>query len=209
MRNRSEKSITSLSFENFEGLITINLLKSFRFVEVFTSNKTQTNRSNRWKPVDISKYTVFLNYAAQKKPTSDVLKLIDELIDADRINPDDADQLKREIGSFINTLNPKELRFYNAYESLSGSLTDNLQVSIAGPDDDEILVLKTTARDYLFRNLRFKNVLVNLDSDKTKFVFPVTIYLPVRTYYLTFVIFSMCFIRSTTRNSQHDRLFDS
>lgn len=153
---------------------------------MFTAHKTQTNRSNRWKPVDISKYTVFLNYAAQKKPTSDVLKLIDELIEADRINPDDADQLKREVGSFINTLNPKELRFYNAYESLSGSLTDNLQVSIAGPDDDEILVLKTTARDYLFRNLRFKNVLVNLDSDKTKFVFPVTIYLPVRAYYYYF-----------------------
>lgn len=74
-------------------------------------------------------------------------------------------------------LNPDALKFYNAYDSPKGSLTDRVQVSIIEPadhrDDHQVHVFKCNSVDYHFRNLKFQNVLVNVDSNRSEFVFPV------------------------------------
>lgn len=101
-------------------------------------------------------------------------EFINELIDQNRIDPDDTRELRRTIEHLIQRLT-EGLKFYNAYENASGSLTDRVQVTISGPSDETVYVIKATAADYNFRNLKFKNVLVNLDSKTNKFVFPVNI----------------------------------
>lgn len=103
-------------------------------------------------------------------------KLVEDLIERDRIDPMDEDNLRFVVNQIVDRLNPSELKYYNAYDSPKGSLTDRLQVSIVGPGEQEVHVFKTKAADYHFRNLKFQNVLVNLDAKRSEFVFPVIFY---------------------------------
>ena len=58
--------------------------------------------------------------------------------------------------------NEHEFKYYDAQFATYTSLTDTLQVSIpSGTDATVYVYTETRAADYLFRNLRFKNVLVN------------------------------------------------
>ncbi len=69
-------------------------------------------------------------------------------------------------------LNETEFKFYDAEHALHPSLANKLQVSIPTATDSQLIVYKTDAGDFNFRNLKLKNVLINVDSGAPIFVLP-------------------------------------
>lgn len=140
------------------------------------SEEKSSRRANRYRPLDQVKYQMLFKYALNKGPRAKVF--IENLIEQDRIDENDEHELRYFIQRLIERVNPKELKFYNAYDSSRGSLTDRIQVSILEPSQaNDVYVFKNTAAvDFHFRNLKFQNVLVNMSQGQSKFVFPVEIF---------------------------------
>lgn len=70
-----------------------------------------------------------------------------------------------------NLQNRDEFLYYDAQFWLYPSLGGKLQVSIPGPGENKIHVFNSSAADYNFRNLKYKNVLVST-KDRDYFVLP-------------------------------------
>ena len=121
-----------------------------------------------WKNTHVDEYNLLFNYILNNG--TDFKNLLEK--------PDFPNIYEKSIIKcccsilYSNFKNVKEFKFYDSQFSHYESLANKLQVSIPRGDQNQIFVYKTNAADYNFRNLSFKNVLINNSSNEQLFVLP-------------------------------------
>lgn len=96
------------------------------------------------------------------------------LLDDERFANHNAKDYIERLTSKLETyfINESEFKFYDAQYSLHKSLANDLQVTLPKSDENTVYVYKTNAADFNFRNLKFKNILINIPNEEPKFVVP-------------------------------------